>query len=62
MKDFRAAHAAGARGLTENELEAIFSALERSPYNGPVSLELNPNLPDPTTALSKSRTITLQHL
>ena len=48
--------------LTENELEAIFAALERSPYTGPVSLELNPNLPDPTTALSKSRTITLQHL
>ena len=48
--------------LTENELDAIFAALELSPYNGPVSLELNPNLPAPTTALSKSRTITLQHL
>lgn len=48
--------------LTEEALGAIFAALGPSPYAGPVSLELNPNLPDPAAALSKSRDITLQYL
>ena len=48
--------------LTEEALGAIFSALEPSPYTGPASLELNPNLPDPAAALQKSRDITLKYL
>ncbi len=48
--------------LTEEALGAIFTALGPSPYTGPVSLELNPNLPDPATALNASRNIVLPHL
>ncbi len=48
--------------LSEKALGAIFSALGPSPYSGPASLELNPNLPDPTAALAKSRDITLKYL
>ena len=48
--------------LTEKALGAIFSALGPSPYSGPASLELNPNLPDPTAALAESRDITLKYL
>ncbi len=44
--------------LTEEALGSLFSALAPSPYAGPVSLELNPNLTDPLAALVKSRTIT----
>jgi D-psicose/D-tagatose/L-ribulose 3-epimerase len=48
--------------LTEEALGAIFTALGPSPYTGPVSLELNPNLPDPATALKASRDLVLPHL
>ena len=48
--------------LTAEALGAIFAALGPSPYAGPVSLELNPNLPDPATALNASRNIVLPHL
>jgi sugar phosphate isomerase/epimerase len=46
--------------LTEEALSATFTALGPSPYTGPASLELNPNLPDPAAALSKSRDIALE--
>jgi len=48
--------------LTDEALGAIFAALGPSPYADPVSLELNPNLPDPATALNASRNIVLPHL
>ena len=48
--------------LTVKALGAIFSALGPSPYSGPASLELNPNLPAPRAALAESRDITLKYL
>ena len=41
--------------LTEATLEETFAALALSPYTGPASIELSPQLPDPTAALTQSR-------
>ena len=48
--------------LTTETLAATLAALDPSPYSGPVSLELNPQLPDPLAALKKSRNIVIPHL
>ena len=48
--------------LTAEVLAATLAALGSSPYTGPVSLELNPQLPDPLAALKKSRDLVLTHL
>ncbi len=41
--------------LTAEELAATFAALALSPYAGPASIELSPQLPDPIAALAQSR-------
>ena len=41
--------------LTEEALAATFAALALSPYAGPASIELSPQLPDPVAALTQSR-------
>ncbi len=41
--------------MTEESLSSIFSALNEIGYNGGVSLELSPKLPDPFAALTASR-------
>ncbi len=41
--------------LTEQVLTATFAALALSPYAGPASIELSPELPDPVAALWQSR-------
>ena len=46
--------------LTEEALAATFAALALSPYAGPASLELSPQLPDPVAALTQSRACALQ--
>ena len=46
--------------LTEEALAATFAALALSPYTGPASLELSPQLPDPVAALTQSRLCALQ--
>ena len=46
--------------LTEEALAATFSALALSPYAGPASIELSPQLPDPVAALTQSRACVLQ--
>lgn len=38
--------------LTEDVLKKTFGALERIEYDGPVSLEMNPSLPDPLAAIN----------
>jgi hydroxypyruvate isomerase len=43
--------------LTEATLRRTFAALTEAGYAGPVSLELNPQLPDPLEALQRSRDI-----
>jgi len=48
--------------LTAEALATTLAALKSSPYAGPVSLELNPQLPDPLAAINKSRNIVLPHL
>jgi sugar phosphate isomerase/epimerase len=48
--------------LTEGVLQAALAALVNIGYGGEVSLELNPELEDPLTALKKSREITLAAL
>ena len=48
--------------LTAEVLATTLAALGSSPYTGPVSLELNPQLPDPLAALKKSRDLVLTHL
>lgn len=45
--------------LTENALKALFDELNNIGYTGAISLELNPNLPNPVEALIKSRDIVL---
>ena len=47
--------------LTGEALDGLFAALKSSPYAGPVSLELNPRLPDPAAALAASRAAALKH-
>ena len=46
--------------LTEEALAATFAALALSPYAGPVSIELSPQLSDPVAALTQSRACALQ--
>ena len=46
--------------LTEKVLSATFAALALSPYAGPASIELSPQLPDPVAALAQSRACALQ--
>ena len=46
--------------LTAEALAATFAALAQSPYTGPASIELSPQLPDPVAALSQSRACALQ--
>ena len=46
--------------LTEEALAATFAALALSPYAGPASIELSPQLPDPVDALTQSRACALQ--
>ena len=46
--------------LTEEALAATFSALALSPYAGPASIELSPQLSDPVAALAQSRACALQ--
>lgn len=41
--------------LTKEALAAIFAALALSPYAGPASIELSPQLSDPVAALAQSR-------
>ena len=48
--------------LTEGVLQAALAALVNIGYDGEVSLELNPELEDPLTAIKKSREITLAAL
>ncbi len=43
--------------LTEAALRQMFFALDGIGYDGPISLELNSNLPDPSAALKQSREI-----
>ncbi len=45
--------------MTEVSLRAIFAALDDIGYDGGVSLELSPRLPDPFAALAASREIVL---
>ena len=45
--------------LTEEALAATFAALARSLYDGPASIELSPQLPDPVAALAQSRACAL---
>ena len=45
--------------MTRDSLAATLTAVAASPYDGPVSLELNPRLPDPVAALRRSREIVL---
>lgn len=45
--------------LTKEALGKLFHALEQINYNGAISLELNPNLPNPVESLIKSRDIIL---
>lgn len=45
--------------LTEEHLRQTFAALEEVQYQGPVSLELHPQLPDPLDALRRSREVVL---
>ncbi len=46
--------------MTENSLRSIFAALGEIGYDGGVSLELSPKLPDPLAALQASREIVLR--
>ena len=46
--------------LTVNNLRRAFQAIDEVGYNGPVGLELHPDLPDPLAALRKSREIVLR--
>ena len=46
--------------LTEEALAATFAALALSPYAGPASIELSPQLSDPVAALAQSRACALQ--
>ena len=46
--------------MTEEALAATFSALALSPYAGPASIELSPQLSDPVAALAQSRACALQ--
>ena len=46
--------------LTKEVLAATFAALALSPYTGPASIELSPQLPDPVAALAQSRACALQ--
>ncbi|MCC7263485.1 MAG: sugar phosphate isomerase/epimerase [Candidatus Latescibacteria bacterium] len=46
--------------LTEATLRQTCAALEEVSYQGPVSLELHPPLPDPLDALRRSREVTLR--
>lgn len=48
--------------LTEATLRRTFEALREIGYDGPISLELHPELPDPLTALKESRKIVLNNL
>jgi sugar phosphate isomerase/epimerase len=43
--------------LTETTLRRTLAALKKIGYNGAISLELNPNLPDPLKALKQSREV-----
>jgi sugar phosphate isomerase/epimerase len=43
--------------LTEDMLDAFFSALRRLPYDGAVCLELNPQNPDPVAALREGKAL-----
>ena len=46
--------------LTEEALAATFAALALSPYDGPASIELSPQLSNPGAALAQSRACALQ--
>jgi len=46
--------------LTENVLRRTFAALGEVGYQGPLSLELHPQLPDPLDALRRSREVVLR--
>jgi sugar phosphate isomerase/epimerase len=46
--------------LTEEVLRRTFAALEEVHYQGPLSLELHPQLPDPLEALRRSREVVLR--
>lgn len=46
--------------LTEETLRRTFAALEEVNYQGPLSLELHPQLPDPLDALRRSRAVVLR--
>jgi hydroxypyruvate isomerase len=48
--------------LTKATLQRTFAALQNIGYTGSISLELNPNLPNPLQALKQSRLITLSLL
>jgi hydroxypyruvate isomerase len=45
--------------LTEATLRRAFAALRNIGYTGSISLELNPNLPDPLEAIKRSRKVVL---
>ena len=46
--------------MTPASLAALFDALAEIEYDGGISLEMNPTLPDPFDAIQRSRAVTLQ--
>ncbi|NJN82856.1 MAG: sugar phosphate isomerase/epimerase [Caldilineaceae bacterium] len=46
--------------MTQESLKSLFHALVEIEYDGGVSLEMNPTLPDPFDAIQRSRAVALQ--